>query len=152
MAEFLICCLLLAPLVFLVLAVRLALRVVRAVRRGRPPTPAQALSPKPLLELAAMSFLGTALCWAAGIGSGFYILDPDQMCGMAAGRAFSAFRTIETQASFPVRQICRWTDGSGYDLVPAWVNPAIALFFAAFLASLLACLAGLILRRRQVLR
>ncbi|GGL14364.1 hypothetical protein Sme01_06590 [Sphaerisporangium melleum] len=152
MLEIMVGSLLVAPLVFLVLAIRLVLRGVRTLLRGRPPSAAEVLAAKPLAELAAMSALGVALCWAWGIGSGIYVLDPDQMCAAAAAPAevyaHGEFVRVATHYGFPVAATCLWDGGTAYDLVPPWVNPMIVLFALTLVAALLALVGGVVLRRR----
>jgi len=41
------------------------------------------------------------------------------------------------QAWFPLTYQCRWSDGTGTDLVPAYVNPFLFVFLAVSAACLL---------------
>ncbi|MFC4529389.1 hypothetical protein [Sphaerisporangium dianthi] len=152
MRELIFCALVVVPAVFLTLAIRLVMRGIGALRRGRLPSVDEALSAKPLGELAVMSAIGTALVWALGIAFGFFLLDPGQMCAMAAARSEvytdAAFAGVVTHHAFPVAATCAWADGTEYDLVPGWINPLIALFALTFVAALLALTAGAV-RRRQ---
>ncbi|GII31099.1 hypothetical protein Pmi06nite_45410 [Planotetraspora mira] len=153
MTYFFLLCLIFAPFVFLLLAIRLSWRAVRALKRRRLPGPTHDSSLKAAIEVAAMSVIGAGLCWTAGVGSGFYLLDPDEICdrsrlsGSAAG---SDVVTIEEHLSLPVRQTCVWADGTRYDLVPSWVNPMIAVFLVVLALSLVVCVAGLVTHRRRL--
>jgi hypothetical protein len=153
MTYFFLLCLILAPFVFLLLAIRLSWRAVRALKRRRLPGPTHDSSLKAAIEVAAMSVIGAGLCWTAGVGSGFYLLDPDEICDRSlpsVPAAGSDVVTIEEHLSLPVRQTCVWADGIRYDLVPSWVNPMIAVFLVVLALSLVVCVAGLVMHRRRL--
>jgi hypothetical protein len=63
--------------------------------------------------------LGGAYTW--GAMSGFYILDPDQMC---AAKGVQGDHVV-TRMTLPVSSQCVTSDGVGTELVPDWVNPVI---------------------------
>jgi len=68
--------------------------------------------------MAGSAALG-AYTW--GAMSGFYILDPDQMC---AARGAQGDHVV-TRMTLPVSSQCVTPDGAGTELVPGWVNPVI---------------------------
>ena len=70
--------------------------------------------------LAGSAALG-AYTW--GAMSGFYILDPDQMC---AARGAAGDHVV-TRMTLPVSSQCVTSGGVGTELVPGWVNPVIFL-------------------------
>lgn len=70
--------------------------------------------------LAGSAALG-AYTW--GAMSGFYILDPDQMC---AARGAAGDHVV-TRMTLPVSAQCVTSGGVGTELVPGWVNPVIFL-------------------------
>ncbi|GAQ63347.1 hypothetical protein [Streptomyces scabiei] len=59
--------------------------------------------------------------YAVGVTSGFFVLDPDQMC--AAEGAPGEY--VVTRMTLPVSVQCVTEEGAGTELVPAWVNPAV---------------------------
>ncbi|MFC4501830.1 MULTISPECIES: hypothetical protein [Streptomyces] len=88
-----------------------------------------------VMVMAGAAALG-AYAW--GVMSGFYILDPDQMC---AARGAAGDHVV-TRMSLPVSAQCVTDDGRGTELVPDWVNPVVyagltlcALAFGAAIAS-----------------
>jgi hypothetical protein len=134
---------LLAPCLVLGAAVALAVRV-----RRRPPTQGGLLPDVTTSVLLAL--LGGALAYGAyswGVMSGFYILDPDQMC---AAKGVPGDHVV-TRWTLPVSAQCVTSDGVGSELAPAWVNPAIftglALLLLAFVTGILAAV-----RRRPASR
>jgi hypothetical protein len=83
--------------------------------------------------------------YSRGVMSGFYILDPDQMCA-AMGVPGDH---IVTRWTLPAGAQCVTSDGVGTELAPGWVNPAIFMGLALFLLALAAgTLAGVRRRRR----
>ncbi|MFJ6785200.1 hypothetical protein [Streptomyces yangpuensis] len=92
---------------------------------------------------AAVSF--GAYSW--GVMSGFYILDPDEVCATLGAEGDH----IVTRWALPVSAQCVTEDGMGTELVPAWVNPVIFIGLTLFVLALLAgVIAGV--RRRPSLR
>ncbi|MFD8571066.1 hypothetical protein [Streptomyces sp. NPDC059639] len=71
-----------------------------------------------VLVMAGSAAFG-AYAW--GLMSGFYILDPDQMC---AARGVSGDHVV-TRAMLPVSSQCVTSAGEGTELVPGWVNPVV---------------------------
>lgn len=113
------------------------LYVVRQVAVRRRPIGTVLLGPGLLVGIA-LTFIGYAgLVYAFGLSTGFYILDPDQMCASAAGHdPAGAWAGLDFSA-FPLRNTCRWNDGTTYELVPGWVNPlSYALLAVAWIALL----------------
>lgn len=78
-----------------------------------------------------------------GAMSGFYILDPDQMCALKGVPGDH----VVTRWTLPVSAQCVTSDGVGTELAPGWVNPVIftglALLLLAFATGALA-----VVRRR----
>ncbi|MFE2137255.1 hypothetical protein ACFW9X_29455 [Streptomyces sp. NPDC059466] len=107
----------LAPCVFLAAAAAHA----RRARRRLPGSGWHLPSASTCGLVAVMA--GAAVCgaYAWGVMSGFYLLDPDQMCA-AKGVAGDHIVTRET---LPVSAQCVTSDGVGTELVPGWVNPVI---------------------------
>ncbi|GHJ38393.1 hypothetical protein [Streptomyces sp. TS71-3] len=70
---------------------------------------------------AVMSGSAAFGAYAWGVMSGFYFLDPDQMC---AARGAQGDHVV-TRATLPVSAQCVTTGGVGTELVPGWVNPVI---------------------------
>ncbi|MEV0738343.1 hypothetical protein AB0I51_20745 [Streptomyces sp. NPDC050549] len=68
--------------------------------------------------MAGSAALG-AYTW--GAMSGFYILDPDQMC---AAKGVAGDHVV-TRMTLPVSSQCVTSGGVGTELVPDWVNPVI---------------------------
>ncbi|MFD9632396.1 hypothetical protein [Streptomyces violascens] len=118
----------LAPCVVLSAALALVLRVrkQRPVRVGRLPDVATSA----LVAVMAGAAAFGAYSW--GVMSGFYILDPDQMCA-AKGAAGDH---VVTRWTLPVSAQCVTSDGVGTELVPGWVNPVIFAGLALLLPAL----------------
>ncbi|MEV1068744.1 hypothetical protein [Streptomyces sp. NPDC050263] len=68
--------------------------------------------------MAGAAALG-AYAW--GVMSGFYILDPDQLC---AARG-AAGEYVVTRMTLPVSVQCVTEEGAGTEIVPDWVNPVV---------------------------
>ncbi|MEV0170351.1 hypothetical protein AB0I00_04355 [Streptomyces sp. NPDC050803] len=84
--------------------------------------------------------------YAWGVMSGFYILDPDQMCAAQGVRGDH----VVTRGTLPVSAQCVTSDGVGTELVPDWVNPVIFAGLALLVLSVMAgTLAGV---RRHLAR
>ncbi|MFD3762428.1 hypothetical protein [Streptomyces sp. NPDC058622] len=90
---------------------------------------------------ALVAVLAGAAAYGAyswGVMSGFYILDPDQMC---ASMGVSGDHVV-TRWTLPVSAQCVTSDGVGTELAPGWVNPVIftglALLLLAFATGTLA--------------
>lgn len=75
--------------------------------------------------------------------SGFYILDPDQMCAASGADGDH----VVTRMTLPVSVQCVTDQGVGTELVPVWVNPVV---FAGLAVCVLAVWAGVsaAIRRR----
>lgn len=91
--------------------------------------------------LAGAAALG-AYAW--GVMSGFYILDPDQMCAARGARGDH----IVTRATLPVSAQCVTSDGVGTELVPAWVNPVVFVGLTLFVLAVATGVIGLTRRGR----
>jgi hypothetical protein len=63
--------------------------------------------------------------------SGFYILDPDQLC---AARGLQGDHIV-TRETLPVSAQCVTSDGVGTELVPGWVNPVIFMGLTLFVLA-----------------
>ncbi|MDP9819408.1 hypothetical protein [Spirilliplanes yamanashiensis] len=133
-----------AAVVLLSPALVIAGRVLWQVVRRRRPLPGVLLGPG-LLAGVALTALGyAAVVYAIGFLSGFYVLDPDQMCAAAAG--FYSGRPGPPDSSWtgidyghlPLRRTCRWAGGTTHELVPGWVNPLWSALLAVAWAALLA--------------
>ncbi|MFF4020444.1 hypothetical protein [Streptomyces sp. NPDC001843] len=93
--------------------------------------------------VAVMSGAAAFGSYAWGVMSGFYILDPDQMCA-ARGVAGDHIVTRET---LPVSAQCVTADGVGTELVPGWVNPGIFMGLALCVCALVAATFAVVRRR-----
>ncbi|MEV6530038.1 hypothetical protein AB0M86_10670 [Streptomyces sp. NPDC051639] len=120
----------LAPCVFVAAAVALARRAHQRLPGGGWHLPSA--STCALVALMA----GAAVCgaYAWGVMSGFYILDPDQMC---AAKGVPGDHVV-TREALPVSAQCVTSDGVGTELVPGWVNPVIFLGLTLILLALVA--------------
>lgn len=111
----------LLPFVFVIVAL-----VVE--RRRRTPWNRMAGRPLVLTGFALVTLLLGGLAYAVGVLSGFYILDPDDMCASASGLAVDASRWSGiTSTWWPIHRTCEWSDGTRFELVPGWVNPTVCL-------------------------
>lgn len=132
-----------APCVFVIAAVALALRASRRLPGGGWHLPSAATC----ALVAVMAGAAALGAYAWGVMSGFYLLDPDQMC---AAQGVQGDRIV-TRATLPVSAQCVTSDGVGTELVPGWVNPVIFLGLALFVFALvMGTHAGV--RRRRGLR
>lgn len=95
---------------------------------------------------AVLLLLGAGVSYLVGSLAGAS-LDPEEAChgaGQTYDRAYRRAHFAEYTRWFPLHDRCH----AGYDLVPAWVNPAlVALPVLALLC--LACAAGLGVGRRR---
>jgi hypothetical protein len=108
---------LMTPFVFVAAAVALAWRACHRLPDSGwhlPSVEACAL----VAVMAGSAALG-AYTW--GAMSGFYLLDPDQMC---AARGAQGDHVV-TRMTLPVSSRCVTSDGVGTELVPGWVNPVV---------------------------
>lgn len=120
------------------------------VGRRRRPWRVVLLGPGLLVGVALTSITYAVVVYAIGFFSDLYFLDPDQHCAVRAGFASgrpgpsdSSWTGVE-HSYFPLHHICRWGDGTAYELVPGWVNPVfftlVAVAWLALLARPLATL------------
>ncbi|MDQ0308691.1 hypothetical protein J2S46_003247 [Kitasatospora herbaricolor] len=127
-----------APVLFLIGALVVVRRVLRARGESRPPLDAGTLLRLSLLGL-------TAAYWAASTGlmSGPGWMSASEYCN---ARGFPADRI--TTRTFPLSMRC----GPGGELVPSWVNPmlvaGLTLASAALAAAALRAYLGLLSRAR----
>ncbi|WP_149824505.1 hypothetical protein [Streptomyces tailanensis] len=134
---------LLAPCVFVVAAAALALRAYKRL-------PGSGWHMPSVTTCALVSVMAGAAAFGAyawGVMSGFYILDPDQLC---AARGLQGDHIV-TRESLPVSAQCMTSDGVGSELVPTWVNPVIFTGLTLFVLALVTGTATEI-RRRLSLR
>ncbi|WP_393100261.1 hypothetical protein [Streptomyces sp. LN325] len=105
---------------------------------GPPAATGQRVAPTPSASTCALVAVmaGAAVCgaYAWGVMSGFYILDPDQMC---AAKGVPGDHVV-TREALPVSAQCVTSDGVGTELVPGWVNPVIFLGLTLILLALVA--------------
>jgi hypothetical protein len=119
---------LIAPCVVVLTAAMLAVRAYQRPLNSwrRPPSVAACV----LIAVMAGAAAFGAYAW--GVMSGFYILDPDQLCAARGARGTH----IVTRQSLPVSAQCVTSEGVGTELVPAWVNPVIFIGLALFVLAL----------------
>ncbi|WP_225827085.1 hypothetical protein [Streptomyces naphthomycinicus] len=82
-----------------------------------------------------VAVMGSAAAFGAyswGVMSGFYILDPDQMC---AAKGVPGDHIV-TRWTLPVSAQCVTSDGVGTELAPGWVNPVIFIGLVLLLLAL----------------
>lgn len=117
-----------APFVVVIAAAVLALRLHQRPpgSRWRPPSVAAC----GLIAVMAGAAAFGAYAW--GVMSGFYILDPDQLCASRGARGDH----IVTRETLPVSAQCVTPEGVGTELVPDWVNPTILIGLTLFVLAL----------------
>ncbi|MET7655509.1 hypothetical protein [Streptomyces sp. NPDC005486] len=107
-------------------------------------------SPLFWLMLSGLSYVGLFLTWIWGAWSGG--LDVAETCTLLRGQKFDdAYRAEhwrEPSQAFPLHNKCN----ASYDLVPAWINPALVLFFAVAVGSLLVAVWTTVVRVRRFWR
>ncbi|MGW8747100.1 hypothetical protein [Streptomyces sp. NPDC055794] len=106
------------------------------VPSSRPPFSPGSWSRSPALFAwsAVLLLLGTGATYLAGSLAGAS-LDPEEACHRAGERYDGAYRRenfAEYTRWFPLHDRCH----AGYDLVPAWVNPALVVLPALALLCL----------------
>ncbi|MET8814015.1 hypothetical protein ABZW47_18620 [Streptomyces sp. NPDC004549] len=89
--------------------------------------------------LAASTAYGA---YGYGVGRGYYLLDPDQMCA-AMGVPGDG---IVTDLGLPVSARCVTDSGVATELVPFWVNP---LVYGSLAVSVVAATAGMVAAWRR---
>ncbi|MFF7329152.1 hypothetical protein [Streptomyces sp. NPDC008150] len=121
MATFVVLVLMLAPFVapFVVLGAVVAL--VGRIRRRGPGAPWHVPYVRAWVVVAVLAGAAALGAYAWGVMSGFYILDPDQMC---AAKGVAGDRVV-TRMTLPVSARCVTEAGEGTELVPGWVNPVV---------------------------
>jgi hypothetical protein len=92
---------------------------------------------------AVAGVLTTGLVYLYGLFKGgyFVLMGADEWCefkGMSAG-VYAGHR----EEFLPMHWVCKAGDGSSFDLVPAWVNPVLAIGATTALACLLVVGVGL---------
>lgn len=129
----------LAPCVFVIAAVALARRALR--RRPGDGWRLPSASTSGLVAVMA----GAAACgaYAWGVMSGFYLLDPDQMC---AAKGVPGDHVV-TRGTLPVSAQCVTSDGVGTELVPGWVNPVISVGLTLLVLALVSGTLAIVRRR-----
>lgn len=144
MSDLLFLAVLFAPFLAPCVVLGAAVALVRRVRKQRPVLvgrlPGIAASALAAVMVGAAAF--GVYSW--GVMSGFYILDPDQMC---AAKGVPGDHVV-TRWTLPVSAQCVTSDGAGTELVPGWVNPVI---FACLALLLLALTAGTLAAVRRCL-
>ncbi|MEU6353762.1 hypothetical protein ABZ896_31275 [Streptomyces sp. NPDC047072] len=120
MAAFLVIILVFAPLLApcVVAATALALVLRSRPRAGGSWWPLDTGSYVLVTVMSGAAALGA---YAYGVMSGFYILDPDQMCAAVGTRGDH----VVTRMTLPVSAQCVTSGGVGTELVPGWVNPVV---------------------------
>ena len=136
MAALLFLVLAFAPLVtpFVVAATALALVLRARPRAGGSWRPLDTTSYVLVTVMSGAAALGA---YAYGVMSGFYILDPDQMCAAAGARGDH----VVSRMTLPVSAQCVTSGGVGTELVPGWVNPVVYTGLILFALALGAALA-----------
>ncbi|MEU1309024.1 hypothetical protein ABZ419_09010 [Streptomyces cinnamoneus] len=118
----------LAPCIFLGATVAF----VRRVREQKPALVGRLPNVAMCALVAVMAGEAVYGAYSWGVMSGFFILDPDQMCA-AQGVAGDH---IVTRWTLPVSVQCVTSAGVGTELAPGWVNPVIFIGLALFLLAL----------------
>lgn len=119
---------LLAPCAFVIAAAALARRAYKRLPSSWWHLP----SVTTCALVAVMAGAAAFGAYAWGVMSGFYLLDPDQMC---AARGVQGNHVV-TRGTLPVSAQCVTSDGVGTELVPGWVNPVIFMGLALFVLAL----------------
>ncbi|MCX5198312.1 hypothetical protein OOK31_31240 [Streptomyces sp. NBC_00249] len=135
------------PVAALAALARLVAHVVATLRRR---SARHLLGPGTLLlaALALACVAGTAYSW--GFASGTYVLDPEEVCGIAWGE--HPARGVHWESYLPLSAHCASYPGApdATQLIPAWANPVTATASAAALALALAAPFAARLRRAGV--
>ncbi|MGW2327404.1 hypothetical protein ACWC5C_16750 [Streptomyces sp. NPDC001700] len=148
MAEFLFPTLVFAPLVapWVVVVVAVVLVLRACAYRRLPGGGWQLPSVSSCVLVAVMAGAAAYGAYAWGVMSGFFVLDPDQMCtvqGLPGDH-------IVTRWTLPVSARCVTPGGLESELVPGWVNPVVFLGLALFVSAVVAgTLAGARRRANQ---
>ncbi|WP_284580244.1 hypothetical protein [Streptomyces sp. 2P-4] len=119
--------------------------VALLVRRARDQRPTAGRTPG-AATCALVAAIAAAVSFGAysrGVMSGFYILDPDQMCAAQGVRG----DRIVTRWTLPVSAQCVTRGGVGTELVPTWVNPVVVTGLVLFLLALLTGAASAVRQR-----
>ncbi|WP_406487792.1 hypothetical protein OH736_03000 [Streptomyces sp. NBC_01650] len=144
MSDLLFLAVLFAPFLAPCVVLGAAVALVRRVRKQRPVLVGRlpGIGASALVVVMAGAAAFGAYSW--GVMSGFYILDPDQMC---AAKGVPGDHVV-TRWTLPVSAQCVTSDGAGTELVPGWVNPVI---FACLALLLLALTTGTLAAVRRCL-
>ncbi|THA69955.1 hypothetical protein E6P78_10925 [Streptomyces sp. A0958] len=143
MADLLFLAVLFAPFLASGVLLGAAIVFVLRVRKQRPILVGRLPNLATSVVLAVMAGAAAFGAYSWGVMSGFYILDPDQMC---AAQGVPGDHVV-TRWTLPVSAQCVTSDGVGTELASGWVNPVI---FAGLALLLLALITGFLaaVRRR----
>ncbi|GAA1331707.1 hypothetical protein GCM10009647_071780 [Streptomyces sanglieri] len=144
MSDLLFLAVLFAPFLAPCVVLGAAVALVRRVRKQRPVLVGRLPGIAASALVAVMAGAAAFGVYSWGVMSGFYILDPDQMC---AARGVPGDHVV-TRWTLPVSAQCVTSDGAGSELAPGWVNPVI---FACLALLLLALTTGTLAAVRRCL-
>ncbi|WP_199831118.1 hypothetical protein [Streptomyces sp. NBRC 110028] len=138
MASFVLLVLVFAPLLMPLVCAGAALGLALRASRRLPGSGWHLPSVTTCVLVMVMAGAAAFGAYAWGVMSGFYVLDPDQVCAV---RGLPGDRIV-TRATLPISAQCVTEGGLAAELVPGWVNPVIigglALFVLALMAGILA--------------
>ncbi|MBV2156554.1 hypothetical protein [Kitasatospora sp. SUK 42] len=92
-------------------------------------------TPKRWLLGGILCVLAAGALFVRGALSGF--ARAGKLCAIEAGRGPSDLPDEVRQRLIPLSHTCQWRDGTSVDLVPGWLNPALA---ACLLAAVVCAL------------
>ncbi|MEU6242936.1 hypothetical protein [Streptomyces sp. NPDC047024] len=115
-----------APLLMPVVAAPLAFTLAVRAYTGSWGRAWYAPDPAPCVLTVLLASAVAFGAYGYGVGRGFYLLDPDQMCA-AMGVDGDG---IVTDMALPVSARCVTDDGVATELVPFWVNPLVYVSLA----------------------
>jgi hypothetical protein len=103
--------------------------------------------PRHWLTLAFTSFLATGYAFLTGTAAaGLDISEKCELAGQLFNIRSASVQYRELQQLYPMHAWCN----ASYDLVPAWVNPAIAVFGIVTLAAVVGSVVSLADRSRAI--
>lgn len=121
MDDLLFFALVLAPLLAPCLVVGAAATLARRVWKQQPVMVGRLPTVTTCALVALLAGAAAYGAYATGVMSGFYILDPDQLCASQGAPGDH----VVTRWTLPVSAQCVTSDGVGTELAPGWVNPVI---------------------------
>ncbi|MFG2459120.1 hypothetical protein ACGFWE_18920 [Streptomyces sp. NPDC048523] len=99
---------------------------------------------------ALLGVLLSLVVYAVGALSGF--TRSEESCAIQAGKGPPNRPQSITDGAFPVSRVCRWSDGTTVDLVPAAINPLLYACLTGVAVCSVLAVRGAVKRKKELVR